>query len=168
MLILSNPKLSIKIYQNSYNQIWLSDPISGFLEIKIEVQNSLRKDALKAWLRWKIPLFLDDLKGYVFVWRASFKGNQTMVRAFHRRKIILWSLLLVKEVRVENGKFISLYHFRRWVIFSEFILLVPVVGYSNSIQINRFSIPKSSFCFDLNPIVKLFFILFHSFVFFKL
>lgn len=127
------------------------------------------KNTLKSWFLCKIPFFSKHSKSNIFIWRPSLKFYHTVIWIISWLKIILWCLLFIIKIWVKNVEFISLYSFRWRIIFCvmKIIIFVPLTSNPDSINTNWLLWSKISLSFTRNPIIKIFFILFHSFVPFK-
>ena len=148
----------------------ISNSESGHFEIKIEMQYTSWKNALESWFLSKFPLFFQNLKGYIFIWRSCFESNYTIVWVISVRQIILRCFLFVIQIWVKNVEFVTLDWFWRWVILSiSMHTAVPhyFMSNSHSIQIYWFTVPESPLCLTWYPVIKLLLIFFHSFILLK-
>ncbi len=140
--------MKLNILTKSYSEFW-------FFKIKVKLEDSLCKDSFKTGFLSKIPFFTQNFKCYVFVWRTSFKFNHHVVRIFQRLKIVLRSLLFIKQVGIKNVEFVSLNLFWRWLLLVMFLLYYPrlsvsspIIGNSDSVNILWFSVSESALGID--------------------
>lgn len=121
-----------------------SAPVPLSFEIEVQVQDALVKDTLESPLVIVFPLFIQNSKGYILIWRPSMESQDagsTIIRGrilFDRER---GSLALVYQIRVEKIEFIPLHNLWWWIVsvIMCFIVLVPVKSSVHPVEILWFS-----------------------------
>lgn len=139
------------------------------------MQNTFRKYGLESRFSSKIPLFSKNFKANILIRWTSLELNHHMTWIFKWLQIILRSFFFIKEIRIENIEFVPLDLFWWWLfliisLFDDTWLTIstPIMWYSDSVDILRFSLSVPAFSFYRYPVIKLFLIFFHSFVLLEL
>ncbi len=131
---------------------------------------SFRKYTLKPRFLCKIPLFFQNFKSNILIRRSNFKFNDTIIRIICILQVILRGFLFVVQIWIKYIEFITLNCFRRRIFLTKMqsIVFIPLTSNSDSVNVKRLCLSKSSLGFTWNPIIKILLILLHSFIFFKL
>jgi hypothetical protein len=131
------------------------------------MQNAFCENGFEPTLLSEIPLFSQYFKSYVLVRGSCLKFNQTVIWVLHTLKIVLRGLLLIVQIRVKYIEFVSLNCLNRLNISFTMLQFRILIRYSDSINILRFSISKTTLGFSWKPLIKFLLIRLHSFVLLK-
>ena len=141
-----------------------------FLEVEVKLKNSFVEYAFESWFLCEVPLPSLNFEANVLIRWSCFELDDAEIWTFSSLQVILWSFLFVKQFWVRNVEFIPLNSFgwRVIIIVVLTVVFVPLDCNSSSVDVLRFLISKAALCFTGHPVIKLFLILFQTFIFLKL